>query len=84
MVGWDAAGCGDQARPGLGERAPRGRGLGDKESSAPASGVLLALICPQPGQHQAQPGAARALGGQGDDPCPIDISALTPILLRAC
>jgi len=65
VVGWDAARRGDQARPGLGEWAPRGRGSGDQESSAPASGVLLALICPQPGRHQAQPGAARALGGRG-------------------
>lgn len=66
VVGWDAAGCGNQGLAGLSERAARGPGNGDKKGDGVAGlrGHLSwsptapspALVCQPP------------LGGRGDDP----------------
>lgn len=66
VVGWDAAGCGNQRHTGLSERAAEGQGNGDKrrDSVAGLQGHLSwsptapspSLVCQTP------------LGSQGDDP----------------
>lgn len=68
VVGWDAAGCGDQA----GREGTEGQGLTDKASSALASRVLLAPDLSPARSAPAQPGAAGApSGGQGMIPAPL-------------
>lgn len=47
VVGWDAAGCGDQKRTGLGERGTGGQGRRDKGrdgAAGPSGSPILNLV----------------------------------------